>query len=119
MCDRVAIIARGEVIAVGEVDELVSQAGTYTIWQVDRPDAAREMFLNQQDVQLVSDEEHQIDESLLTTLHDPIITIMDENRITGWVNRFVTAGIGLHSVQRVAPSLEELFLKLTEGEKIG
>jgi ABC-2 type transport system ATP-binding protein len=119
MCDRVAIIAHGEVIAVGEVDELVSQAGTYTIWQADRPDAAREMFKDQPDVQLVADEQHQIDETLLNTLHDPIITIMDENRITDWVNRLVAAGIGIHSVQRVAPSLEELFLKLTEGEKIG
>jgi ABC-2 type transport system ATP-binding protein len=119
MCDRVAIIAHGEVIAVGEVDELVSQVGTYTLWQVDRPEAAREMFKDQLDVQIVPEDKHQIDESLLSSLHDPIITIMDEDRVTGWVNRLVASGIGIQSVQRVAPSLEELFLKLTEGEKIG
>ncbi|QMV44492.1 ABC transporter ATP-binding protein [Cohnella cholangitidis] len=119
MCDRVAIIARGEVIAVGEVEELVSQAGTYTVWQVNRPNDAKRMLGEQQDVQLVPDDDHRIDESLLSGLHDPIITIMDENRVSEWVNRFVAAGISIHSVQRVAPSLEELFLKLTEGEKIG
>lgn len=119
MCDRVAIIAHGEVIAVGEVDELVSQAGTYTVWQVDRSGDARKMLRDHTDVQIVPDDEHRIDESLLSTLRDPIVTIMDENRITDWVNRFVESGIGIHSVQRVAPSLEELFLKLTEGEKIG
>lgn len=118
MCDRVAIIAHGEVIAVGDVDELVSQAGSYTIWQLDNPLQAREMFGDQPNVQLVSDEEHQIEESLLTALQDPIITVMGADQITGWVNRFVAAGIGVLSVQRVAPSLEELFLKLTEGESI-
>ncbi|TVY02342.1 ABC transporter ATP-binding protein [Cohnella terricola] len=119
MCDRVAIIAHGEVIAVGEVDELVSQAGTYTVWQVDKPDRVKEMFEGQPDVQVVPENQHRIDESLLTTLNEPIVTVMDELLVTDWVNRLVAAGIGVQSVQRVAPSLEELFLKLTEGEKIG
>jgi ABC-2 type transport system ATP-binding protein len=119
MCDRVAIIAHGEVIAVGEVDELVSQAGTYTIWQVDRSEEALAMLKDGPGIQLIGAGQHQIDESLLSILQDPIITIMDEDQISGWVNKFVASGIGIHSVQRVAPSLEELFLKLTEGEKIG
>ncbi|MFC5403742.1 ABC transporter ATP-binding protein [Cohnella soli] len=123
MCDRVAIIARGSVIAVGDVDELVSQAGTYTVWQVDRPDEARAMLAtadaNASPVTVVPDEGHRIDESILSTLHRPIVTIMDDDRVPGWVNRFVSAGIAVRSVQRVAPSLEELFLKLTEGERIG
>jgi ABC-2 type transport system ATP-binding protein len=101
------------------VDELVSQAGTYTIWQVDRPEEALAMFKNGAGIQLIGAGEHQIDESLLSILRDPIISIMDEDQISGWVNKFVASGIGIHSVQRVAPSLEELFLKLTEDEKIG
>nr|WP_256758229.1 ABC transporter ATP-binding protein [Cohnella sp. WQ 127256] len=118
MCDRVAIIAHGAVIAVGEVDELVSQAATYTVWQVNLPQDARVMLANHSDILVITDNEHQIDESLLTTLHDPIITIMDESLISTMVNKFVASGISIHSVQRVAPSLEELFLKLTEGDKI-
>jgi ABC-2 type transport system ATP-binding protein len=119
MCDRVAIIAHGEVIAVGEVDELVSHATSYTLWQLDHPNKARQMFSDQPDVQLISNDEHLIDETLLSTLQDPIVTIMDAEQINGWVNKFVVSGIGVHSVQRVAPTLEELFLKLTEGETIG
>lgn len=119
MCDRVAIIAHGEVIAVGEVDELVSQAGAYTVWQVDRPDEARRMFADQPDVRLVPEREHRIDEALLSAMDEPIVTVVDESRISGWVNLLVGAGVGIVSVQRVAPSLEELFLKLTEGEQIG
>ncbi len=119
MCDRVAIIAHGEVIAVGEVDELVSQAAAYTVWQVDRPDEARRMFADQPDIRLVPESEHRIDEALLSAIDDPLVTVVDESRVAGWVNRLVAAGIGIASVQRVAPSLEELFLKLTEGEQIG
>lgn len=118
MCDRVAIIAHGEVIAVGDVDELVFQAGSYTVWQLDRPQEACEMFANDPAVQLVTEEHHRIDETLLSTLQDPIITVMDADQISFWVNLFVSTGIGVLSVQRIAPSLEELFLKLTEGEAI-
>ncbi|XID94381.1 ABC transporter ATP-binding protein [Paenibacillaceae bacterium WGS1546] len=119
MCDRVAIIARGEAIAVGEVDDLVSQAGTYTVWQIDRPSDAKAMLRDGDDVRLMREGEYRIDESLIATLRDPIVTVMDEHRVSEWVDRFVAAGLGVRSVQRVAPSLEDLFLKLTEGEKIG
>ncbi|WEK55763.1 MAG: ABC transporter ATP-binding protein [Candidatus Cohnella colombiensis] len=118
MCDRVAIIAHGEVIAVGEVDELVAQAGTYTVWQFDQPEEAIKQFAGNADLQLLSDGEYQIDEALLTNLDHPIVTIMEEDQIPFWVNKFVNAGLGIRSVQRIAPSLEQLFLKLTEGEKI-
>jgi ABC-2 type transport system ATP-binding protein len=119
MCDRVAIIAHGEVLAVGGVDELVAQAGTYTIWQLDRPQEAREWFTEHPEVRVVADNEHRIDESLMTNLRDPVVTVMEESAVASWVSRLAAAGNGVHSVQRVAPSLEELFLKLTEGESIG
>lgn len=118
MCDRVAIIAHGEVLTVGEVDKLVSQVGAYTVWQVDRPADARLLFADQPNIQLLTDESHQIDETLLSSLLEPIVTIMDEQLVASWVNKLVMHGIGVHSVQRIAPSLEELFLKLTEGEAI-
>jgi len=119
MCDRVAIIAGGEVIAVGGVEELVSQAGTYTVWQVDDPERAKKLFLDWPAVEIVPEERHRIDETIMAAYRDPIVTIVDENRVAEGVNRLVAEGIGVSSVQRVAPSLEELFLKLTEGEKIG
>jgi ABC-2 type transport system ATP-binding protein len=119
MCDRVAIIARGEVIAVGDVDELVSQADTYTVWRLDKPEEGRAMLAADPEVRMVKDTEHRIDESLLAGMPDAIVTVMDEDHIAGRVREFVDAGIGVRSVQRVAPSLEELFLRLTEGEQIG
>lgn len=119
MCDRVAIIAHGEVIAVGEVDALVSQAGAYTVWQVDKPAEALRLFEGQADIRIVPDNEHRIDETIQSGWQEAIVTVMDEGRVPEWVGKLVGAGIGVRSVQRVAPSLEELFLKLTEGETIG
>ncbi|MBW5446561.1 ATP-binding cassette domain-containing protein [Cohnella sp. CFH 77786] len=119
MCDRVAIIARGEVIAVGDVDELVSQADTYTVWLLDRPEAGKAMLEADPGVRLIGEHEHRIDDSILAGMPEAIITVMEEDRIAGTVARFVGAGIGVKAVQRVSPSLEELFLGLTEGEKIG
>jgi ABC-2 type transport system ATP-binding protein len=119
MCDRVAIIAHGEVIAVGNVDELVSQADTYTVWLLDEPGRGREMLAADPDVRIIGESEHQIDESLLAGMPDAVVTVMEEDRIAGMVSRVVGAGIGVKAVQRVSPSLEELFLTLTEGERIG
>lgn len=119
MCDRVAIIAHGEVIAVGEVDALVSQAGAYTVWQVDKPEEALRLFAGQADIRIVAEEEHSIDETIQSGWQEAIVTLMDEERVPVWVGKLVGAGIGVRSVSRVAPSLEELFLKLTEGETIG
>lgn len=119
MCDRVAIIAHGEVIAVGDVDELVSQAGTYTVWDLDNSQEGLRLLEADSGIRIVENEEHRIDETIMSDLTNAVVTVMDADRIPHWVNKFVASGIGIRSVQRVAPSLEELFLKLTEGESIG
>lgn len=119
MCDRVAIIAGGEVIAVGSVDELVKQAGSYTLWQFDKPEAGLRLLEGSRDVAVVGDGGHRIDEALLASLPEAIVTVMDEESIPGWIEKFVAAGVRILAVHKVAPSLEELFLKLTEGESVG
>lgn len=119
MCDRVAIIARGEVIAVGDVDELVAQADTYTVWQLDKPEEGLAILEADPNVRLIGEGDHRIDETLIAGMPGAIVTVMEEERISAAVARFVGAGIGVKAVQRVSPSLEELFLRLTEGEGIG
>ncbi|WP_229750374.1 ABC transporter ATP-binding protein [Paenibacillus nasutitermitis] len=119
MCDRVAIISQGRVLAVGTVDELVNQAGTYVVWQFDQPEAGRALLAGEPNMTFIGEDEHQIDEGLLSGLKDAIITMMPLERIPFIVERAVQDGVGVLSVQRVAPTLEELFLKMTEGESIG
>lgn len=119
MCDRVAIISHGEALAVGTVDELVNQAGNYVLWQFDQPEAGRRLLAGENDIRLIGHDEHHIDESILAGMTDPIITTMNTERIAAMVEKSVHAGIGVLSVQRIAPTLEELFLQMTEGESIG
>lgn len=40
LCDRVAIISRGRVLAVGAVEELISQNSNYVIWELSPASAA-------------------------------------------------------------------------------
>ncbi|MFC0332743.1 ABC transporter ATP-binding protein [Paenibacillus sepulcri] len=119
MCDRVAIISHGRVLAVGTVDELVNQAGSYVVWQFDQSDAGRRLLAGEPDIVFVGDHEHQIDEGILAGMEQAVITTMPLERIPYVVEQAVRAGIRVRSVQRVAPTLEELFLKMTEGESIG
>ncbi|MFC4777634.1 ABC transporter ATP-binding protein [Paenibacillus sp. GCM10023252] len=116
MCDRVAIISSGRVLAVGAVDELVQQAGTYTLWQLDNEDAGRAVLDRQPGLQFIAEGDHRIDEAVLSSLQNPIVTTVPEERIPPIVEQLVRAGIGVHAVQRVAPTLEELFLTMTEGD---
>ncbi|RUS46288.1 ABC transporter ATP-binding protein [Cohnella sp. AR92] len=116
MCDRVAIISRGEVIAVGRVDELLEQAGTYTVWQFDKPADGRSLLEKSSEVTLVRESEHRLDEACLNGLTGAVVTVMDPASIPDWIRRFASAGIGVLAVQKAAPSLEDLFLTATEGE---
>jgi ABC-2 type transport system ATP-binding protein len=43
---------------------------------------------------------------------------MDQELIPEWNERLVAAGIRVYGIQIVNPTLEELFLRVTEGEKI-
>ncbi|THF81339.1 ABC transporter ATP-binding protein [Cohnella fermenti] len=119
LCDRVAIIARGEVLATGPVERLASRAVSYTVWQFDRPEAGRSLLARSEAVRLVREDGHRIDDSALAALPGAIVTEMDQGTIPEWIRRFTDEGIGVEAVHRTAPSLEELFLKLTEGETVG
>jgi len=118
MCDRVAILSNGRVLAVGDVGELVGSAGHYVVWQLDDPAAGRRLLAAETGVELIPDGAHRIDESLLAALPGGIVTALPEARIPEVVAALTAAGIGISAVQRIAPTLEELFLRLTEGEGI-
>lgn len=118
MCDRVAIISQGRLLAVGQVDELVKQAGSYVLWQLDKPEEGRLLLKKENELTLIGDEEHHIDEGLLAGMPGAIITTMPQNRIPEVIGKLVAQGIDIYEVHKVAPTLEELFLNMTEGEQI-
>lgn len=114
MCDRVAIIAGGRVLSVGRVDELVAQAGSYVLWKTDRPAEAENLLLQEPQLRILREGEYRMDESALAHLEGAVVTTVPEAVLPGLVARLAGAGIAIHAVQRVAPTLEEMFLTLTE-----
>lgn len=119
MCDRVAIISNGLVLAVGKVEELLHGAGDFVVWQFDQPEAGKRLLEAESGITLIREHEHGIDESVLAGLRDAQITTMSEQSISAFVDKAVRAGVGVVTVQRVAPTLEQLFLRMTEGERLG
>lgn len=118
MCDRVAIIDKGRVLAVGSVDELVQQAGTYVLWQLEPREQGIALLLQGGKAAIVSEEEHRIDESVLASMPGAVVTTMPLEDIAGTVSRLVAAGISVEGVHKAAPTLEELFLNMTEGKSL-
>jgi ABC-2 type transport system ATP-binding protein len=118
MCDRVAIISKGELLAVGIVEELLSQRGAYVIWQFDDREAGIHILRALNDIMIIPEHEQQIDESILAMLPGAVVTSMPQERIAAAVERLIQAGVGVMAVQKVAPTLEELFITMTEGDVV-
>ncbi|WP_159883120.1 ABC transporter ATP-binding protein [Paenibacillus puerhi] len=118
LCDRVAIISRGEVIQVGEVDALVDHSQTTVVWTVSPPEKALQVlqaFPYAQGQGMSVDEAPGLDG--MTTAR--IVTQLTDEAIPLLSRQLVEAGVELHGIERKNPTLEDLFLLLTEGERIG
>jgi ABC-2 type transport system ATP-binding protein len=117
MCDRVAIISHGEVIAVGRVDELLKQYGTRVAWRLS-PSAKGFAMLRDTSGVAVLGQEGRADEAGNDSLDDEILTQLDAELIPNVNAALVAAGVKVRSIEMKNPSLEDLFLSLTEGERI-
>ncbi|MRN53297.1 ABC transporter ATP-binding protein [Paenibacillus monticola] len=119
LCDRVAIISKGRVLAVGGVNELVSRNSPYVLWELEPFDRAQELMIDRSDIQLLELSEVTLDDSIIAGMGpNSLITIMDEDLIPEIVAVLVTAEVEVRAVHKINPTLEQLFLKLTEGETI-
>jgi ABC-2 type transport system ATP-binding protein len=142
MCDRVAIISHGEVLAVGAVEALLKQSGSRIVWNVKPVAAALRVFRGEDGVQVLgSDGEitnaatnerdaglnrianaailtETIEEVASAAAGSSVVTQMDSERIPALTEKLVTAHVQIYGIQQKNPTLEELFLSMTEGEKI-
>ncbi|WP_424768745.1 ABC transporter ATP-binding protein [Paenibacillus sp. sgz302251] len=103
MCDRVAIISKGEIIRVDSVHALLASEERL-IWRIT-PYALGKAVLDELTEVLSEDEE------TLTTLYDGHL-------VGEWNRRLVEAGVSVLEMNRKLPALEDLFLELTGGETI-
>lgn len=117
MCDRVAIISQGRVLAVGKVDELIEQGSNYVVWELSPAAAGRQLLIAHAEVEAVNIADIEMDEAMLAGIHeDSIITQMNPERIADLIRYMVEHGVSVHRVQRMNPTLEQLFLRMTESE---
>ncbi|MDF2962866.1 MAG: transporter ATP-binding protein [Paenibacillus sp.] len=117
MCDRVAIISHGEVIKVGKVDALIDESASRVIWQVSPLGQALDVLKGQPDVQVLEvaeDSAGGIDSPAAT-----VVTQLSPEAIPGLTRKLVEYGVGVYGVETKSPTLEDLFLSLTEGKRIG
>ncbi|WJH34138.1 ABC transporter ATP-binding protein [Paenibacillus sp. CC-CFT747] len=117
MCDRVAIISHGSVIAVGEVKELIQQSESTVVWKVA---PYREAWpLLREYAEPSADAQGEEEPGVVTADTSEIVTLMPADRIPDLNRKLVQAGTDVYSILIKNPTLEDLFLRLTEGEKIG
>ncbi|PZE21894.1 ABC transporter ATP-binding protein [Paenibacillus xerothermodurans] len=115
MCDRVAIISHGEVITVGEVDALIDESASRVVWRVAPLQQALSMLNEEPDVQVLYAEEGTAEHH--TAAH--VVTQLSPEAVPDVTRRLVESGIHIFGVETKNPTLEDLFLSLTEGKRIG
>ncbi|MFC3745945.1 ABC transporter ATP-binding protein [Paenibacillus sp. GCM10012306] len=119
LCDRVAIISKGRVLAVGGVDELVARNSPYVLWELEPFDRGRRLLAERPDIVLADPAEITLDDTVIAGMGpNSLITIMDDILIPEIVAVLVMAEVEVRGVHKINPTLEQLFLKLTEGETI-
>lgn len=118
MCDRVAIISHGEVIAVGEVKDLIERPVSTVMWHAAPRETALEVIAGFPGVLVAEAGEGLQAELKGTGAEQGIRTEMGTEDIPVLSRTLQNHGVSLYEVSIKHPTLEELFLRLTEGERI-
>ncbi|WP_079909007.1 ABC transporter ATP-binding protein [Paenibacillus sp. 32352] len=119
MCDRVAIITHGEVIKVGAVESLIDESASRVIWRVAPVVKAVQLLEAKPDIQVLEIVLKQEETGGGDAAVHDIITQLNPDDIPALTRAMVEAGIQLYGVETKSPTLEDLFLSLTEGKRIG
>lgn len=103
MCDRVAIISKGAILKIDTVEHLLAEKER-VIWRLDPFEKGKAILA--------------AETTLLTDYDDRIVTYNEEESIPDWNEKLVGAGVKVREIQTKLPTLEDLFIELTEGETI-
>ncbi|UUZ79390.1 hypothetical protein LJK88_30045 [Paenibacillus sp. P26] len=121
MCDRVAIISRGEVIKVGEVSALMDESASTVVWKAEPVEKVLESLRSRAEVEIIdtlTDTEEEAGAGRELRIPQ-ILTRLNPEAIPSVSRQLVEAGVQLYGIEIKHPTLEDLFLELTEGERIG
>ncbi|MCR8641683.1 ABC transporter ATP-binding protein [Paenibacillus sp. N1-5-1-14] len=119
MCDRVAIISHGEVMQVGKVEDLIAAAGSRVIWKVAPIDQAIAIIEQDESIQVFQSTNAQSESHFVSPV-DPqeLVTAMNTEDVAGLNAKFIQAGVQVFAIETRNPTLEDLFLSVTEGGSI-
>ncbi|WP_410768477.1 ABC transporter ATP-binding protein [Fontibacillus sp. BL9] len=118
LCDRVAIISRGRVLATGTVSELIKESSNYVVWELD-PRPQGEALLKAAGASVVEKAGDVLDDAIMAgTSSKALVTQMQPEDIPKLLSTLVDAGVKVGSVHKINPTLEQLFLEMTDGETI-
>jgi ABC-2 type transport system ATP-binding protein len=118
MCDRVAIISHGAVIAVGEVKDLIKKDISTVVWHAAPREQASELLRSYEEVRVQDGDVILQPELAGTSAEQGIVTELNAERIPALSQALFSGGIQVYGVTIKNPTLEDLFLRLTEGERI-
>lgn len=102
LCDRVAIMTNGEIIATDDVDKLLSDREK-TRWRFEPMAKGAAILAEMTDV---------------TEQDGAYYTSFEADKLPVWNSRVVRAGVQVLEMQKITPSLEDLFIELTGGQGI-
>ncbi|BCJ88052.1 ABC transporter ATP-binding protein [Effusibacillus dendaii] len=105
MCDRVAIIHEGRSLYAGTVNGLTEKKNNQTVWRVNPVEAAFAVLTSDPEVQ----------DAVLR--EDSIRCHVTSERIPQLNAKLVERGIDVFAIEPVSPSLEDLFLEITGGDR--
>jgi ABC-2 type transport system ATP-binding protein len=108
MCDRVAIIHRGRTLAAAPVSELLDRVASDVVRVKARPARRAAEILADFGPTEVEPE----------GAVDVVSARVPPERVPEALRRLLAAGVDVYSVERPVPSLEEIFLEITEGQTV-
>jgi ABC-2 type transport system ATP-binding protein len=115
LCNRVAVVSRGRLLAEGALAEIAQQARGRTEYRLaaDDPERTRMVLQARQDVALLNGRSEELD----GFRPDEVVRFAAGEEGAGPVVRnLVEEGVEVLALVPVRPNLEELFLRLTEDD---
>jgi ABC-2 type transport system ATP-binding protein len=103
MCDRVAIMSKGEIIRIDTVEHLLAEQER-VIWKVEPIEKAKSLL--EEETVIIGEED------------GTLVTHYDAEKVPLWNEKLVKAGIKVSEIRTKLPTLEDLFIELTGGETI-
>ncbi|MHC0035578.1 ABC transporter ATP-binding protein [Pseudoneobacillus sp. C159] len=103
LCDRVAIISKGQVVKIDSVENLLTLQERM-VWKVTPLEKAIEVLSGLTTV--------------ISSTEEELVTPYLEGQTSIWNKRLVDQGIEVREMNRKLPALEDLFLEMTGGESI-